>query len=142
VAETVIFKNESAILKYHSEGIVHHEFLTRMVGKDFRDILMRGYEQMKKTGATRWLSDDRKHTVLDEADMAWGQTEWFPKVAALGWRYWAIVNPERLVGQMQMKNSAKTFQMMGNVEVRFFAQPGEALAWLKSVGNEPLKKTA
>jgi hypothetical protein len=139
MSETIVFKNDSAVLKYHSEGIIHHEFLTRMVGKEFRDILLKGLEQMKKSKATKWLSDDRKNTVLDEADMAWAQTEWFPLVSAAGWRFWAIVNPERAVGQMQMKSSAKQFQMMGNVEVRFFSDPVEALAWLRTVKPE-LKK--
>jgi hypothetical protein len=140
MAETVIYKNDSAVLKYHSEGIVHHEFLTRMVGKDFRDLLERGFEQMKKTGAKKWLSDDRKNTVLDEADTKWAQTEWFPKAHATGWKFWAIVNPERAVGQLQMKSSAKQFEMMGGVEVRFFSNPADALAWLKSAKPQELKK--
>lgn len=141
MAETVVFKNDSAVLKYHSEGIVHHEFLTRMVGKDFHDLLERGLEHMKKTGAKKWLSDDRKNTVLDEADMKWAQTDWFPRAHATGWKFWAIVNPERAVGQLQMKNSAKQFEMMGGVEVRFFSNPADALAWLKAAKPQDLKKT-
>ncbi|MDX2014945.1 MAG: STAS/SEC14 domain-containing protein [Myxococcaceae bacterium] len=140
MAETIIFKNASAVLRYHSEGIVHHEFLGRMVGQDFRDILERGLQQLKKTGARKWLSDDRKNTVLDEVDTRWAQTDWFPRAHATGWKYWAIVNPERAVGQLQMRSSAKQFEMMGGVEVRFFTNPGEALAWLKSAAIDPVMK--
>ncbi|MBM4780060.1 MAG: hypothetical protein GQE15_20340 [Archangiaceae bacterium] len=140
MAETIVFKNDSAVLKYHSEGIIHHEFLTRMVGKDFHDLLECGLDHMKKTGAKKWLSDDRRNTVLDEADSKWASTEWFPRAHATGWLFWAIVNPERAVGQLQMKATAKQFEMMGGVEVRIFSNPADALAWLKTAKPQDLKK--
>lgn len=139
MTETIVFQNDSAVLRYHSDGIVHHEFLTRMIGKDFRDLLLKGYEQMKKSGATKWLSDDRKHSVLDEADMKWGNEVWFPMVKALNWKHWAIVNPEKAVGQMQMRGTAKVMEL-GGVQVRFFSTPAEALSWLRSVDAAPVKK--
>lgn len=136
--DQIVFQNESAVLRYHPEGIVHHEFLTRMMGKAFRDVLDRGLAQMKATRATKWLSDDRKNTILDEADENWARGDWFPRAAASGWKYWAIVNPTKAVGQMQMNRHAKAFEM-GGITVKMFSTPEEALAWLRSV-DAPVKK--
>ncbi|MER2566595.1 MAG: hypothetical protein ABTQ32_38085 [Myxococcaceae bacterium] len=41
---------------------------------------------------------------------------------------------------MQMKQTAKQFEMMGGVEVRIFSNPTEALAWLKTAKPQDLKK--
>jgi hypothetical protein len=41
-------------------------------GKDFRDALMSGVEAMKRYGANKWLSDDRKNPVLNSDDRQWG----------------------------------------------------------------------
>jgi len=132
MAETTIFKSESAILKYHSQGIIHHEFLHRMVGQEFKDVLNTGLEQLVTRRATKWLSDDRKNTVLSEEDQRWAETDWFPRAVKAGWKYWAIVNPEKAVGQLQMKGNAKTMEMAG-VKVAFFSEPHKAMAWLLSV---------
>ena len=138
MAVTVILKNDSAVLKYHSTGIIHHEFLKRMVGKDLREVLNAGLQQMVKTKAIKWLSDDRKNTVLSEDDENWAQKDWFPRAVASGWKYWAIVNPEKAVGQLQMKGNAKSMEMAG-VKVAFFSEPEQALAWLLSV-DAPARK--
>lgn len=141
MAETTVFKNESAILRYHSQGIIHHEFLRRMVGADFRDILNKGLEQMQARRATKWLSDDRKNTVLAEDDQNWAQSDWFPRAVKAGWKYWAIVNPEKAVGQLQMKGNARTMEMAG-VKVAFFADPQSAMAWLLSVDAQAAARKA
>lgn len=138
MSEQIVFKSESAVLRYHSEGIVHHEFLKRMVGKDFRDVLDKGAQQLVVHRATKWLSDDRKNTVLEEADEKWAQTDWFPRVVAAGWKYWAIVNPEKAVGQLQMNRHAKTFEL-GGIKVAMFKDPKAAMAWLLTV-DAPARK--
>ncbi len=132
MSEQIIFQSPSAILRYHPDGIVHHEFLTRMVGAAFRDVLNQGLTQLQKTHATKWLSDDRKNTVLEEADETWARSNWFPRAVAAGWKHWAIVNPQKAVGQLQMNRHAKAFEM-GGITVQMFSTPVEALAWLRSV---------
>lgn len=112
-----MYPNEAALLYVHPvEKIVHHEFLKRPTTKEFRELLMAGYHALRKTRVTKWLSDDRKHTVLSEEDERWTQTEWFRLVQKAGWLYWAIVNPEKTVGQMQAKQNAE-FMRIGGVTV-------------------------
>jgi|APLak6261675434_1056106.scaffolds.fasta_scaffold06159_2 hypothetical protein len=128
----LIFKNDSGQVQLHEDGIVHHEFFRRMVGKEFRDILEAGLTQLQNKQATKWLSDDRKNTVMEESDEKWAQGDWFPRAAKSGWKYWAIVNPEKAVGKMQMSRNAKVMEM-GGIKVATFSTPDEALSWLRSV---------
>jgi hypothetical protein len=56
-----IEQNDYATMYYHPESkIVHHEFHKFIYGDVFRAFLLKGTETMKKYGATKWLSDDRK----------------------------------------------------------------------------------
>lgn len=134
-----IYKNDSSVLYYHPvERIVHHEILRRPTGTDFRDLLMHGYEVLKKNKATKWLSDDRHYTTLVDGDEEWARTVWFPLVQKAGWLYWAVVNPEKAVGQLGAKNHAK-FMSIGGVTVQTVSTPEEALNWLKTVDRAAKK---
>jgi hypothetical protein len=136
-----IYQNSSMVLYFHPvEKIVHHEFLHRPSGTDFRDLLTQGYEHLRKNRATKWLSDDRNHTVLSEDDEKWARTEWFPLMQKAGWLYWAIVNPAKAVGQLQMKRNVQHMRV-GGVTVATFGTVDEAMAWLKTC-DRPTKKTA
>ncbi len=128
----VVYENQSAVLRYHPvEKIVHHEFLKRPQGADFRDLLSAGYELIVKHHATKWLSDDRNNSsVLDEADEAWARGVWFERMQKAGWLYWAIVNPQKVVGRMQLKRHATGYKL-GGVTVENFDTPTLALTWLK-----------
>lgn len=135
-----IYKNDGAVLYYHPvERIVHHEMLRRVTTKEFRELLMAGYEVLRKNRATKWLSDDRNHTVLSEEDEAWARTEWFPLVMKAGWKHWAVVNPVKAVGQLSTKQNAE-FMRIGGVTVNVVSTVDEAMAWLKSVDKVVAKK--
>jgi hypothetical protein len=128
-----IFDNEQAALWFHPEsGIVHHKFKTRISGDDFKNVLNQGYELMKQSGATKWLSDDRANSALPPEDGAWALDDWRPRVVAAGWKYWAIVLPQNVIGHMNMKLFIAEGAKIG-VDVRVFADPGQALVWLESV---------
>lgn len=133
-----VFENECGILRYHPDGIVHHEFKGRAVGEPFRQLLLKGLEVLKKKGARRWLSDDRKHSVLAEDDEKWAHVTWFPQAAAAGWKYWAVINPEKAVGQMQHARTMKTMEL-GGVKVVVVSTVEQGLEWLRTVEGS-LKK--
>lgn len=135
----LIFQNEAMVLRYHPvERIVHHQMLRRPKSAEFREVLNKGFECLVRYKASKWLSDDRQFTVLDEADEKWAQTEWFGKVMGAGWKYWAVIKPEKAVGQLQMKRNASTMKL-GGVTVGTFDTYEEAFAWLKAV--DQVKKT-
>ncbi len=102
-----------------------------MFGDSFKNVLDRGYEVLKANNATKWLSDDRGNSALRTEDAGWAQKEWFPRVAAAGWKFWAIVLPQNIVGKMNMRQFIAQYAEAG-ITVQVFTDPDEALKWLES----------
>ncbi len=128
-----VLDSEYASLWYHPEaGVVHHKFHKFIYGDAFRTVLSTGVEVMKKNGAHKWLSDDRNNSAVSKEDSEWGETIWTPQVLAAGWKYWAVVLPEKVVGQMSMKRFIDDYSSRG-VKVQVFSDPDLALKWLESV---------
>lgn len=128
----IICQNESITVWHDPQnGIVKHRMHKWTRGEDFRAALTAGAEAMEKHRATKWLSDDRSNLVLPDEDEAWAKTVWFPRVKAAGWKYWAIVKPEKLVATLNMQRFAEEFGKLG-VEAALFSDVHEAEKWLRS----------
>jgi hypothetical protein len=128
----IILDDPSYTLRYHPQDkIVHHELRAYVHGPRFRNILDKGLEIFKKYRASKWLSDDRGNNALTAEDAHWAQTDWSPRVIAAGWKFWAVVMPEKVMGQANMKRWIKDFSDRG-VTVRAFSGPHEAYLWLAS----------
>jgi hypothetical protein len=126
----VAVDNEFATVRVLTEKrIIHHEFKQFIHGSAFREALTAGAELMEKHRATRWLSDDRKNGALPTPDAQWARTVWYPRVLKAGWKRWAVVLPEMLVGQMNMKRFVDDYQKDG-IEARLFSDPAAAMTWL------------
>ena len=127
----IVIDSASASLWYHREKqIVHHQFHQFMYGKEFQEFLLAGMELLKKNKAHKWLSDDRALTALTSADMEWANTTWFPQTAAAGWKYWAIVQPTKIIGKMNIERLVKEY-LAGGITAKYFADPDEAMIWLE-----------
>jgi len=132
MASIKIMEDANISMWYHPESkILHHKIHRFFYGKAFRDALDKGVEVFQKYGAQKWLSDDRENTALSREDLEWGDRDWFPRVAKSGWKYWAIVMPEKIVGQLTMKRLADNYNARG-VVTRIFSSPVEAQKWLES----------
>ncbi len=128
-----ISDTDYATLWYHSDAkIVHHQFHKFIHGAEFRQVLEKGLEIFKENGAHKWLSDDRNNSTLTAEDTTWAQADWFGRVFAAGWKYWAIVMPDKIVGKMNMKRFIEDYSEKG-LTIDIFSDPDEALAWLESV---------
>ncbi len=133
MAKLTIIDNQDVTLYYHEETqIVHHEPHPFIKGDTFREALLCGLDLIKNNGAKKWLSDDRQNGALTPADTDWAITVWSPQVIQAGWKYWAIVLPEMVVGQLNMKRFAKDYAQKG-VTVELFTYPDAALKWLEEV---------
>ena len=117
---------------YPEDKIVHHQFHKFIHGAEFRQVLEKGLEVFKENGAQKWLSDDRLNSALPTADTEWGQQDWFPRVFAAGWKYWAIVMPDKVVGKLNMQHFIESYSTQG-LTIDIFDDPDVALKWLKSV---------
>ncbi len=137
MTKLTIIDNEFASLWYYPEKkIVHHKFKKFIFGQAFRDVLTTGLELFRENGCQKWLSDDRGNPVLNQTDKAWGDVNWTPHVIAAGWKYWALVMPEQVLGQMSMNRLVDEFRGFG-VEVYVCDDPDKGLKWLESQGETP-----
>ncbi len=128
-----LLENESVTVWYHKDKrIVHHQFHKFMYGDLFKEALMTGADALEKYGAQKWLSDDRKNSALLKEDLEWARTVWFSRVAKAGWKYWAVVMPENVVGKMTMESETKINENKG-VTTKLFIEPDEAMVWLESL---------
>ena len=126
-----ILHNDHATLYYHEdEKIVHHVFHQPIGGDDFRSVLTHGVDLMAENEATKWLSDDRKNSGVNEEDTQWVHETWFDSAKEAGWKYWALVVPEEVSGRMNMTQFVDMIYEAG-IRVMVFSDPDEAMDWLK-----------
>lgn len=129
--ETVIDNEFGSMWYYPEKRIIHHQIHKFMFGETYKKFILTATDLMKKYQARKWLSDDRKSPVIRKEDMLWEEVNWFPQTVDAGWKYWAIVTPEKALGQMNMEGLARQFASQGLI-VRFFNSPEEGLKWLES----------
>ena len=126
-----VFDTPSVTVWYHTDKkIVHSQVHKFVSGKDFQDFLLAGSEVLAKNGAKKWLSDDRSNSVLKKEDVDWGHVNWFPQTARAGWKYWAIVQPEKVLAKAAMDRLVEEYGKQG-VTSKFFTDPSQAMAWLE-----------
>jgi hypothetical protein len=133
MSKIILIENEYATLEYHPDAkIIHHTF-HKPIGKDkFREVLNTGADSLKKYGATKWLSDDRKNMALSPEDTEWSKTEWFPRALANGWKSWALVVPQDFLARMNMKEFVDQYYEKG-LRIMVFNNPEDAMKWLLTI---------
>ena len=138
MSKRLVLENEFVHLWYHpAERIVHHQFRKFIWGDQFREVLNEGLRVFEREGATKWLSDDRENSARSPKTTPTGPMgDWFPRVAKAGWKHWAIVLPQNVIGQMNMARIISTYSTRG-VTARVFDDPGAALDWLAQPGLPP-----
>nr|WP_320133210.1 STAS/SEC14 domain-containing protein [uncultured Holophaga sp.] len=134
MATITVVDSPSITLWYHSDTrIIHHQIHKYTFGEVLRDALNKGVALMSQHHAVKWLSDDRNNGPLPPEDMEWNRTVWVPQVVKAGWKYWALVVPEKAVAQMNMKRFQAEFAAAG-VTVQTFTDPDAAMKWLEAQG--------
>jgi hypothetical protein len=130
--ETILDNSDFVLWYYPESKIIHHQIKRYIFGEKLRELLDKGYELLKEKDAQKWLSDDRNNDALSNEDGNWTNNDWLPRVASAGWKYWALVMPKGLIGQMNMKKHAEFCAKVG-VTVKVFSDPDEALQWLNEL---------
>ena len=134
MARLIIIDNPDITLWYYEEtNILHHQSHKIITGDSFRLVLTEGLNVAKKYGVQKWLSDDRRNSVQSREDIDWANTVWTPQMIKAGWKYWAIILPEIMIGQLNMNHYIKSFKEY-NFVVNTFTDPEEALKWLEEIG--------
>ncbi len=127
--QTLLETPSVSLWYYPKEGIIHHEIRQYVFGAELRKLLTTGGEALKKNHARKWLSDDRKNGPLSKEDGQWADKVWLPPIVAAGWNTWAMVQPELVIGQMNVKQFTDGFAKRG-LTVKVFDDPARAMAWL------------
>ncbi|HLP75621.1 MAG TPA: hypothetical protein VK327_01775 [Candidatus Paceibacterota bacterium] len=126
-----VFESDSASLWFHPEpGIVHHQFRKPLDSETFQKVLLAGLQLMNEHHARKWLSDDRGNSSLSADDSAWSQEFWLPRAVKAGWKYWAMVPPEKARGQLTVQRLTSHVGEESGVTINLFADPERALQWL------------
>jgi hypothetical protein len=128
-------ENEHAFLWYYpNQRIIHHQFLQPISGEAFQSVLMAGLDLMREHGAEKWLSDDRKNSILPAEDSAWSQDYWLPRAYQAGWKYWAVLPPAKARGRINMQRLMDFIGEQRKVKVQVFSDPDDAWQWLLQQG--------
>ncbi len=129
--DIVALDNEFVTVAYDPEaGIVHHEMHRFVVSAIFRQALDAGLELMRTHRASKWLSDDRRNGALSNDDVEWARLDWRPRALAAGFRTWAMVLPEVVVGKMRTRRIVEDARRSG-LTVEIFDDPVAARRWLE-----------
>lgn len=115
---------------YPERQMIHHVMKTYCHGEPLRDALMKGVAAMAQHRATKWLSDDRANGALVPEDVEWANQIWFPLTRAAGWKHWSVIQPQKIIGQVNMTRFVKMYAELG-INARMFDDPDEAMKWLE-----------
>jgi hypothetical protein len=137
MSKRLILENEFAHLWFHPEmRVVHHQFHKFIWGDAYRQVLNEGLDLVVGEGASKWLSENSADSVHSRDDTEWVTEHWFPRAVKAGWKYWAIVPPENVIGQMNMARIAAASAPHG-VSAQVFSDASSALTWLATVDQTP-----
>lgn len=127
----IVVDNEYITLRcLPDKKIIHHTIHQPFGGQPFRDALNAGTEALKKYGACKWLSDDRKMGLLPPEDVQWGDEDWNQRTIAAGWKYWALVVPQEVVAAGSLMPTIENLYKLG-LRVMVFSDLDEAFGWLE-----------
>ena len=130
--KVTVMEDDFVVLWYHPKWkIVHHRIKKYPRYESLRQMLSRGAGYIERFKADKWLSDDRKSSVLSDEVLKWTGTRWRPRVIRAGLRYWAIVLPATAIGTLAMNRIGREHRKLG-VRVEFFADAAAAMKWLRS----------
>ena len=128
----IIVDNEFITVRYlPDKRIIYHTVHKPIESKLFMEALTAGEEVMRKNGACKWLSDDRKIGPL-AAEMVAGRREWGAGLVAAGWKYWANIVPSETVAARTLVPVVDTLFELG-LHMMVSTNLDEALQWLESV---------
>lgn len=128
-----IVDNEYITLQCFPERkLIYHVVHKPIPDAPLREALNAGTDALKKYGATKWLSDDRKNGPLAPETIEWGLKDWDPRTIAAGWKYWANVVPQEIQAAGALAPLIDILFDMG-LKMLLFTDPQKAAEWLDSI---------
>jgi len=97
---------------------------------------------LEQNKGNKVLSDNRGLVPTAQADLTWIERDWAPRMAAAGWRYWAVLEPTTALGAMNVRRWVAIYRELG-IAIEAFQDAGEAIVWLQRQpddGVEPARR--
>ncbi len=129
-----VVDNEFITLWYHPEDkIVHHRFHKKTIyGEHLRNAFSKGVDLLKENNAKKWLSDDRENIIFTEEDTEWFLKDWFPRAVESGWQFWALVQPQQIIGKINLEQFTNDYSKKG-IMIKLFDNLDSAKEWLTCI---------
>jgi hypothetical protein len=96
---------------------------------EFAALLDAEIQALKQNQGTRLLADCRRQKVLSPKDQDRANREWLPRALAAGLKHFAIVVPESVIADMNLRASLDKASA-STLEVGYFSTVEEARDWL------------
>jgi hypothetical protein len=124
--------DEFITMMYYPESrILYHQIHKFFSGQTFRDIFNAAINVFQKYGAQKWLCDDTAVTSFAKEDQDWAAVHWFSRAQQSGWKYWAILKPGNVIGQLAVRKIVERYCASG-IQAKAFSTIDEARKWLES----------
>lgn len=120
---------------FPTKRLIHHQFHRYCYGEIFRANLIKATEAFEQYNCFKWLADDRGFTgALHPDDWEWGAVHFTPRAIKAGWKYYAMVLPDKVIAAMRQSQLVEHFAALG-VKTRMFTKLAEAQEWIDSKGT-------
>ncbi|MBX3083859.1 MAG: hypothetical protein KF716_19650 [Anaerolineae bacterium] len=127
-----IVDNEYITVQYLADKkIIYHVVHKPIADQPLQAALNAGSDALKKNGAHKWLSDDRKNGPLSPEQLEWGLRDWNPRTIAAGWKYWANIVPEEMAAAGTLAPLMDALFEQG-LRMMVFTDVDKARQWLDS----------
>ena len=127
--ETILDNQWGTVFHNQTHNYVYHIIKKDTNGTDIQHLLNTGLEALIKHKSEKWISDDRLNGPVLPEDIEFSLTDWGPRAASAGWKYWALVVPEEIAGRATMVAVVKAYLELG-VHVRVFTDVAKGREWL------------
>ena len=129
----ILYESKNSKVEWlEHEKIAVKTFYDFAYGEELMTAFNAGLDAMIKYHGEKWLSDNRGMKPYRTQDVKWINEVWGPRALQAGWKYWAAVEPENILGKWTMKPLMEFYQQQG-VTLQVFHQVEDGLKWLKSV---------
>ena len=131
----MVFTNEYITVEYYTDKKLIYHTIHQPIGDQvqmFQQAMNAGTEALKKYGACKWLSDDRKNGPVPHEVIEWGFTDWNPRTIKAGWKYWANIVPEETASAGTLIPIIEDLYKLG-LRMQVFTKETDGLAWLEKL---------
>jgi hypothetical protein len=130
--KTILDDDDVSLFVYPSLGAVYHVVKRSIEGDKLRNLMAKAADAFVENKCTKYLSDDREIMAFNPEDLMWALDNWEKQLRASGWKHWALIMPNKVLGRVMAKKLAARYIDL-RIDVRTFQDEASALEWLAGI---------